>query len=293
MEMELEPPSTNVMNLQKNEFNAPKMDEYPYGNRYIAVRNPNSTNKKRNELRTRFRKVTPIYTEATFPNAPDDTYVYIVSDKGFFANKVRSYMELGTYHKILASESKSTKIFVAGEVRKRHTSVMYNLLSGTYTLTILRAQPPTSRTALEQSMRERMDALFRSYGLEPTFTTTTFVSPVLLPFSENELQLYKNIGYEVRSFSKEGYCSPTEVTRLKHGLQTQQRMYKRIQTLGGDTSSIEAEIAHLEKKLLQAETCIRDSIRMGGERKKKKTKKAKKSNNARTKKTKVKANARS
>ena len=262
------------------------MEVYPYGNRYITVRNPNST--KRNELRTRFRKVTPIYTEATFPSAPDDTYLYIVSDKGFFANRVRSYMELGTYHKILASESNSTKIFVAGEVRKKHSAVWFNLLSGTYTLTILGTHK--NRPAVEHLMRERMEALFRSYGLEPSFTTTTFISPALLPFSENELQLYKNIGYEVRSYSKEGYCSPIEIMRLKHGIQAQQRLYQRIQKMGGDTRTIEAEIDTLEKKLSAAETCVRESKRMGGNReaKKAKTKKANKTKKAKkTKKTKA------
>ena len=211
-------------------------------------------------MKRKFRLITPILHNEAIYSAPDGTYVYIVSDKGFFANKVRSYMELGTIHRIVASDSQSSKVYFAGELRKKGEHVDYNLFSGTYTLVLLKLHPKIEH--LEERMKTVLEQMFVSYGLTPTFQHTSYITPNTLTITEDELRLYALMGYNIRHYpTTEGYCSVEEITKLQGMIDMKQRTLKRLEALNATRSfpELEKDIQQLKKRMANAANCNRGS----------------------------------
>ena len=253
--IELTPDPSNISN-----YNAPQKNAYLHKKHYVSVKIANTT--KRNNVIRKFKENTPIYDSSTFSGAPDGVYVYLLSDKGFYAIQARSYLELGTKHKILARETVASKVFIAGELSKEDKNVVYNLLSGTYTRHLL---SENKTETLEARMKSKIESMLESMGLTPTFTDESFIDKKTLRLSDAELELYKNMGYEVRSFPKEGFCSEVDKAALRAQLTMKQNTLATLRKYPeADTTKLEAEIADIQAKLAGAEECARKSTTLGG-----------------------------
>jgi hypothetical protein len=167
----------------------------------------------------------------------------------------------GTKHKILARETVASKVFIAGELSKEDKNVVYNLLSGTYTLHLL---SENKTETLEARMKSKIESMLESMGLTPTFTDESFIDKKTLRLSDAELELYKNMGYEVRSFPKEGFCSEVDKVTLRAQLTMKQNTLATLRKYEADTTKLEAEIADIQAKLAGAEECARKSTTLGG-----------------------------
>lgn len=234
-------------------YNTAQKNSYLHGNRYVSVKIANTT--KRNNVIQKFKEHTPIYDSSAFSGAPDGVYIYLLSDKGFSAIQARSYLELGTKHKILAKETGASKVFIAGELSKKDKTVTFNLLSGTYTLHLV---DENATGTLQDKMQTEMQSTLEAMGLTATFTTKTFIDKKKLPLSDPELALYKNMGYEIRSFPKEGFCSEEKIATLRAELTMKQNTLTQLR------EKLEAEIAEIQAKLAGAEECARKSTTLGG-----------------------------
>lgn len=250
--MSLPLPSLDVIGNPDN-YNSAKHTMYPYKDASITISIPNVT--RRHTVKTKFRQKTPIYQNEQFRDAPDGIYLYIVSDKGFFANQVRSYAELGTVHRILATDSGSSKVYFAGEIRKTGIHITYNLFSGTYTLVILKHNPQMED--LEERMKTNAERILREFGLNPAFLNVPYITPDTLQLTDQELELYANMGYEIRQYDTEGYCSKADTTKLQQRLAQHMRTLQVVQRLNASKphTELRANIDRLQGQLQRAREC--------------------------------------
>lgn len=255
--IEVTPEASNIGN-----YNSSQKNSYPHGNGFVSVKIANTST--RNHVIRKFREHTPIYDLGTFSNAPNGVYVYLLSDRGFYAIQVRSHLELGTKHKILAKETGASKVFIAGELSKDGKNVVYNLLSGTYTRHLV--DDNTTGTLIER-MRDMIESILRSMGLTPTFKDKSFIGAKQLRLTDPELRLYKDMGYEVRFFPKEGFCSEVELVSLRGTLGMHERTLELLRGLKAEKTRIDKELADIAKikaTLAGAEECVRRSTLLEG-----------------------------
>jgi hypothetical protein len=254
--IDVTPDSFNISN-----YNTPQQNAYLHGKQYVSVRIANTT--KRNNVIRQFKDRTPIYDNRTFSAAPDGVYIYLLSDKGFSAIQVRSYIELGAKHKILAKETGASKVFIAGELSKNGAAVVFNLLSGTYTRYLVEENTTGN---LSKKMQHTIESILLTMGLTPTFTTETLINKKKLPLSDDELRLYKNMGYEIRSYPKEGFCSKYEIGTLQAQLSMKQNTLSQLRKRFPEDphKKLESEIAEILATLAKAEECARKSTMLGG-----------------------------
>jgi hypothetical protein len=113
-------------------------------------------------------------------------------------------------------------------------------------------------------MKNKIGSMLQSMGLTPTFVDESFIDKKTLRLSDSELELYKNMGYEVRSFPKEGFCSEVDKVTLRAQLVMKQNTLDTLRKYEANTTKLEAEIAEIQAKLAGAEECARKSTTMGG-----------------------------
>jgi hypothetical protein len=183
-----------------------------------------------------------LYDPSTFPGAPDGIYTWIVSDRGFFAIRVLSQLELGTLHKQLADRSGSTYITVAGECLKIGRDIKYNTASGTYTRPLIDDAKITNA-----GIRAKAHTVFSEMRLDATDTQSeieTYISKAYLPVTSDELLMYKRAGYDVLLYADKAGCDTRMLQLFKARLGVFDRSRKGVvDSDSPERKELEAQIA--------------------------------------------------
>lgn len=254
-------------------FGRIKLDSFNHGGKTITVRPPVGSNIQ--TIYNAFRTNTPIVPIDSFKHAPDGVYTYLISDKGFLLNQVRSHLELGTMHRILAEDSKSTKVYVAGEVLKEGAIVVFNLMSGTYSHEILKrtGADKEAKSRIEASMISYVHRMFTYHGFPSVaFTEDVFINEMRLPVTNTELKTYQRMGYNVIEHNKETFGgSLVQVSKLQAILAREQAAYRKFPTerTKATIALLKAQLAHIEEGLSKSTAFVGK----GGGRKNTKTRK--------------------
>jgi len=226
----------------------------------IKLRNTNHRGKIINTLKSKIQ----IYDDTKFVNAPDGIYLYIITEKGLFANKVRSWYELGTLHRNLAQRTGVEKIFAAGECKKERNKIIFNLQSGTYTAHLLENNPD-----MKDSLVTYIKSYFDEKGLDSEFDTEdkTYVKSAALPVSEEELRNYSRNGYNVEMYNTAEQCSDMTLPMLRSQLAQMERqgemIAKMLKTDKQNTPALQA----LRKKIKDLEDYKPRKLQNAGKRK--------------------------
>ena len=214
--------SVNVA-ISPDSYNSAKVSCIPFGEKYVKVKIPRVED--RAAVRAQLLDQLELFTSAGFPDAPDGVYTWIESDKGFFATKVHSVLELGTLHSQIADKTGSTRVFVAGESKKNGKSLKFNTLSGTYSERLVTND--SSSIALRHRAKGIFDRIFDGKGfvVEDTQESGTYINNTEVPITRAELEMYKRAGYNVLVYADKVTCSPrstyalaTELSRHKYFL---------------------------------------------------------------------------
>ena len=196
----------DVIPVKPTAYNYPKSncaDVLIDGVRYfVKIQLPDSL---KNKGTNTILSAIPVYTKDTFRGAPDGVYTWIISDVGFFACRVFSYLELGTLHTDLAARTGSSKIIGAGELSKVGDNIRYNLLSGSYTRHIVSENTNGSRN---RNISGSVDTIFRELGFDVRRVADTFITKEAMPVTKEELSFYASQGYEVTLYDTQLRCNP-------------------------------------------------------------------------------------
>jgi hypothetical protein len=170
--------------------------------------------------KTRLNRSNPLYTSTAmpghlpFPEAPEGIYVWVFSEKGFFAVKVRSPFEFGTKHKTIVAREGVRTILFAGECRLSESGAAagggdgrriatVNLLSGTYTKYMMEDLPAE---VLKESILDPTQHLFESMGFQYVAGDKTLITNDLTPVTMEELREYQLLGHKVYLFKTRADC---------------------------------------------------------------------------------------
>ena len=236
-----------------------KVQQFMFNGKLITIKPPAGSHAP--NIHAKFRQLTPIYTIHTFNTAPDGVYVYLLSDKGLQFNKVRSMLELRTMHRILATETDSSHVFIAGEIMKTGNSIKFNLMSGTFTLEILKAVKAENVRERERRMIAHIQQTLEHEGFKPVeFTGDTFIGPARMPVTATELENYATMGYNVRKHDPEHYCNVGAESKLR----TQLAQLKRTRSGKYGTSALNEPIKNIEEKLNRSRICKETSTLYSG-----------------------------
>lgn len=266
----------NVSPANNNQYNSPKQQCVRFvpsdgSTYYIRVELPRKNANTRKASRNKLFDVLPIYTQETFPSAPDGIYTWILSDKGFAAVKVLSMLEHATIHASIADRVKASKIHIAGEAKKEGSALSFNLLSGTYTYVILRTSSG-DKTSMEEAMAKEMTGFFSSIGLEVVgVDKKTYITQ--LP-TEDELRMYAAAGYDIKLYKTKDACGGLK----RIGLQTQLDNLKIQMSRPMFSSPVFQERFGATKKQLEEEIAALNAnkpIYLGGKRRKTRRRKQK------------------
>jgi len=169
---------------------------------YLRIEPRNGTTPQ--ERKSKLIEATPLYTDANFKTAPDGIYCWLDSDKKFGAIQVRSRFEHGTLHMQIADRMEAHSIFIAGEAIKTGNKIEYNISSGTFTKKLLEHY---DYNISENDAKREAQELFEYLDLDAQFTDVdTFITSENLPITTDELQIYKDAGYDVFLFPKKEEC---------------------------------------------------------------------------------------
>lgn len=210
--------SKNIVNYR---YERPKSRCMEYDGKWVLVEPHRGVSL--DHIKAAIIAATPLYTSDTFASAPDGTYCWVDTEKGFAAVQVRSPLEIGTLHAHIVDRIKARGVFVAGEVIKAGKTATYNIVSGTFSEKLPRIYDTLT---YDEMVREARD-LFKDMELEARYEgEDTFITAERLPITAAELQVYKDAGYDVILFPTKGRCLmydpgsgiESEVAALQHGL---------------------------------------------------------------------------
>ena len=211
-------PFLTMPNIPLNIYNSPKLQCSPVAMRdgttaYAKINLPPELSKKRTSHILAF---IPMFTRETFRAAPDGVYTWILSEKGFFANKVHSALELGTLHLNLAEHSGSLQIHGAGECAKTGNSITYNTLSGSFMVPLLRKYSENEQAPIEERVHTFMETMFRTMGfVSITRVDKTFIRKDSMPLTEDELEMYARAGYVIYLYDADTKCNNRDKLRIE------------------------------------------------------------------------------
>ena len=183
---------------------------------YVArISMPSVSDEEKDRIRMCVFERLPILRVDAIPELPNGSYLYIVSDKGMFMNRVYSKLEIGSIHAMLAHRTDADVIFCAGEMRistkeDGRKLVEYNQMSGTFML---------YRTTDEKESMELIHNVFRIIAdrfrdvLDVEFKDA--VDFLKIPLSEEEISAMRACGYNVDVFKKEDEKSCRNGTFLR------------------------------------------------------------------------------
>ena len=123
----------------------------------------------------------------------------------FICTEVVSPFEIGTRHQALAFNSRTDvdKIYGGGEIYKTGPTILYNLLSGTYSHPLVRYN-----FSKNKKVTNDIKAAFMSFVPTATYTDdeeTGFMSKIKV-VNDSVLELYKAYGYTVLLFDDKATC---------------------------------------------------------------------------------------
>ena len=155
-----------------------------------------------NNLKTRRNtmRAVKIYTEKTFADAPDGTYSWIYTNKGFYASIVRSTAEHGTRHIQLADRVKASELYMAGELQKTGKNVLFNFFSGTFMAKYME----NSNNIVEPLVADAKK-LFERMELESMYGSE-YETMINAPLTHDELQSFKESGFTVYLYPDQMDC---------------------------------------------------------------------------------------
>jgi len=180
---------------------------------YAKINLPPELSKKRTSHILAF---IPLFTRETFRAAPDGVYTWILSEKGFFANRVHSALELGTLHLNLAEHSASSHIHGAGECAKTGDTIEYNTLSGSFMVPLLRKYSENEQAPIEERVHTFMETMFRTMGfVSITRVDKTFIRKETMPLTEDELAMYARAGYIIYLYDADTKCNNKDKLRIE------------------------------------------------------------------------------
>ena len=209
-------PFLNTPNIPLTIYNSPRIQCAPVALRdgttaYAKINLPPELSKKRTNHILAF---IPILTRDTFRTASDGVYTWILSEKGFFANKVHSVLELGTLHLNLADHTASSYIYGAGECAKMGGALEYNTLSGSFMVPLIRKY--SDNTHIEDRLQSTIEHMFGAMGFETIVRVDkTFIRKESMPLTEDELRLYVRAGYIVQLYDTESKCNNRDKLRIE------------------------------------------------------------------------------
>jgi len=236
-----------------------KMDKFNFNDKKVTLKRP--ANISVSELRRRRRERTPILHIEQL--VADGVYLYILTNKELLFNRVRSHLELGTAHRFLAGESGTDAVFIAGELKKTGNNIEFNLMSGTYTLEILRGFITDEEKAkVEARMLRHIQTLLEKNGFTAHFTKETFITEAAMPISRDELRNYADMGYNVRAHNRAGFCDPVALRKLEQQITLRERTLTKLKIdMESDTTLLE-----LKARLNAARDCLSKATRFSGGR---------------------------
>lgn len=176
---------------------------------------PGTEEEEKQRIRACVYERLPIYDIESILSMPDGSFLYLVSDKGMFMNQVRSKLEIGSLHAILAHRTAAEVVYCAGEMRMTTLAdgkrrLEYNQMSGTYML------------FRKVDAKESMDFMHAVFGhIANTYKDTIEVvfrdgeDFVNVPLVTEEVDAMRRCGYQVDVFAKanEGFCKAGKFLR--------------------------------------------------------------------------------
>jgi len=206
----VEPPKNNEYNEPRKSGRSLRRNGVNY---YISIKRPNARN--RHTIRNSLFSRNPIYRDAEFRSAPDGIYTWIFSDKGFAAIQVKNTIEFGTLHANLAERVGAIGVYVAGECRKFGNSIEFNTFSGTYSLELISMN--TNGNTRSKKLWTLAKRIFDNMGFETKDTQNmikTYITNEYVPVQLRNLKNYKNIGYNVKLFTRKTNVNALHKARL-------------------------------------------------------------------------------
>jgi len=206
----------NIQNVPASRYNSPKLQCSP-----VTLRDGTKAYAKINLLSELAKRPTnevltfiPLFTRDTFRTAPDGVYTWILSDKGFFANKVHSILELGTLHLNLAEHTAASYIYGAGECGKMGGTLEYNTLSGSFMVPLIRKY--SNNVDLDERVHSTIEHMFGAMGFETIIRVEkTLIDKERMPLTEDELAMYVRAGYTVYLYDRETTCNNKDKLRIE------------------------------------------------------------------------------
>ena len=124
------------------------------------------------------------------------TLTYIISDRGVKYGQIINGLEFGTSHLHLIDDSEE-KVLVGGELSVNFITneVRYNLLSGTFTLTIIKLlEDPNEKTNYENKLKLLIEKVLniKDKETDPTLKIE-FTEDGLLPSTKPDVEELRNI----------------------------------------------------------------------------------------------------
>jgi hypothetical protein len=171
-----------------------------------------------------------------------------------------SKLEHGTKHKHLANRTGSTEIYAGGEAKKKVNAkgenvVEFNLLSGTYVKSLLNEiSNNNKRTAASAAIITLTKEAFSSMGFKYNTYDKGLGTYISHKPTEEELRLYKDVGYDVFLCDTKQSCNPVmEIAKLatqKRSEETAKRFTKNpaiLTNINAKIAAIDSQIEELRK----------------------------------------------
>jgi hypothetical protein len=131
-------------------------------------------------------------------------------DKELVCCKVMSILELGTIHRAIAYRVTASTIHAAGEAFvDSDGKVYFNFMSGTYMRDALdKSGKKRSRCDADQLEDFLIEKLREPsyFGPDAQWRSRVFITKEVLPITDEELELYKKFGADVRLFDDAASC---------------------------------------------------------------------------------------
>jgi hypothetical protein len=154
----------------------------------------------------------PIHT--TLNEADEGTYLWVYTDKGIAFNPVYSQLEFGTLHDNLARRIGASVVYLAGEIYKTdEDSYIYNILSGTYMMPLIKKCYTISCEEAQKKLMERTQKMFEDIlDGEIQYDSKTLLKNATVPVTPDEINKYLQAGYDVYYFRMKKICEEARDT---------------------------------------------------------------------------------
>jgi hypothetical protein len=257
-------PHTIVKSIPLNLYNSPKLQCQKVilkdgTTMYAKIKLPSEVSKQKYN---RILDFIPLVSESEFMHAPDGIYTWIRSEKGFFACKVFSALEIGTLHNNLADRTQSLRIYGAGECKKTGKAVIYNLQSGTFTRNLVR-----NHNNVQNSIQTDFEATMRSFGIDSiSRVDTSFIHKDTMPLTEKELSIYSRAGYNVFLYEDEAFCDDKYKMKLNMEKRTKEAALRFSKKNSSQYGKLHTDLKEIHSQIHTFNTYTPRIYKIGGAR---------------------------